>query len=112
MSGGVVERVAPGEYRLSGELGFNTAAALWDDIAPLLAADAGRDAWQVDLAAVERADSAGVALLLEWLREARRRGVSLHLASLPAQMLAIARVSGLEQLLTANGVAAERPERV
>ncbi|AWN14390.1 lipid asymmetry maintenance protein MlaB [Salinisphaera sp. LB1] len=43
----------------------------------------------VDLGGVTRADSAGVALLLEWIREADKAGATLHFANAPAQMRAI-----------------------
>lgn len=43
----------------------------------------------IDLAGVPRADSAGVALLLEWIRDARKAGTTLQFANTPAQMQAI-----------------------
>ena len=51
----------------------------------------------VDLAAVERADSAGLALLVEWLRAARGRGARLRFDNVPAQLRAIAATSGLDR---------------
>ena len=43
----------------------------------------------IDLSGVTRADSAGVALLLEWIRDASRAGATLHFANAPSQMRAI-----------------------
>lgn len=43
----------------------------------------------VDLGGVTRADSAGVALLLEWIRDADNAGATLHFTNAPAQMRAI-----------------------
>lgn len=54
---------------------------------------------RVDLAGVTRADSAGVALLVEWLRLARQQGRSLRFVHIPAQMRALIQVSDLEDLL-------------
>ncbi|HEB99345.1 MAG TPA: STAS domain-containing protein, partial [Thiotrichales bacterium] len=48
---------------------------------------------------VGRADSAGLALLVEWMREARRQGREIRFLGMPAQMSAIAEVSGLSELL-------------
>ena len=46
-----------------------------------------------DLAGVHRVDSAGLALLLEWLREAQRRNKEIRFQNIPEQLAAIARVS-------------------
>lgn len=48
----------------------------------------GRDT-VIDLGGVTRADSAGVALLLEWIREADKAGATLHFTNAPSQMRAI-----------------------
>ncbi len=57
---------------------------------------------RVDLGAVEYSSSAGVALLLDWLRAAAAAGKQLAFANLPEQMASIIRVSGLETLFTAD----------
>ncbi|ROO27141.1 sulfate transporter [Salinisphaera orenii MK-B5] len=43
----------------------------------------------IDLSGVTRVDSAGVALLLAWVRDARAAGASLRFVNAPAQMRAI-----------------------
>jgi len=43
----------------------------------------------IDLSGVTRADSAGVALLLEWVRDAQQNNASLSFVNAPAQMRAI-----------------------
>ena len=53
----------------------------------------------IDLQAVERADSAGVALLIEWQRTARKQQQNIRFQNIPSQMLAIARLSGVDELL-------------
>ena len=57
----------------------------------------------VDCAAVTRADSAGLAVLLDWLAWGRRRARPLSLQNLPASLIAIARISEVDGLLTAAG---------
>lgn len=53
----------------------------------------------VDLAEVSRADSAALALLVEWLRLAKRAGRRLRLARVPGQLRSIVRVHGLSAAL-------------
>lgn len=53
----------------------------------------------VDLGSVTRADSAGLALLIEWLRLARRQNLTITYRNLPAQLLQIADVSELQEVL-------------
>lgn len=48
---------------------------------------------------MERANSAGLALLLEWLDAAQRRGQGLRFRHLPESLLAIAGMSHLEEHL-------------
>ncbi len=57
----------------------------------------------VDCAGVTRADSAGLAVLLDWLSWGRRRARAVSLENLPAALLAIARISEVDGLLTATG---------
>ena len=54
---------------------------------------------EIDLAKVTRTDSAGLALLIEWMRGASRQGGRIDFLNLPNQMLELARVSNLEHLL-------------
>ena len=53
----------------------------------------------VDLADVGELDSSALALLLAWLREARRRNLSLMFANLPQGLTTIARLYGVADLL-------------
>jgi phospholipid transport system transporter-binding protein len=90
---------SPGAFAVRGAMEFANAAALLDEG---LAAFAGAPAGAVitlDLAEVGRTDSAGLAVLLEWLGAARRGGHTLSVANPPANLLALARVSGLDQII-------------
>jgi len=91
-----IERVAPDRLRASGVLGFATAAqALRAGIERF-----GREREQVvDLSGVTEGDSAGVAVLVEWISAAASAGIGLRYENVPPQMLAIARISDLEDLL-------------
>lgn len=94
-----------GVWRIAGALDFESVPALYTHTDALLAAGP----IELDLAGVERANSAGVALLLEWRRQAHRRGVELHLRELPTQVLQIARLSDAEALVS-GACAAPSPD--
>ena len=92
----LIEPAGDGRLKVRGDLGFETATAALRDGLRLMQ---GSTAWTVDLAGVEAGDSAGLAVLVEWLSAAQARGGSLRYVDVPAQILAIARISGLERLL-------------
>ncbi len=80
---------------VSGELTFSTAPALLERSASLTSASG---TLIVDLQGVTRADSAGLALLVEWLRLARAAGHEIQYVELPEQLSRLIRVSGLEKV--------------
>jgi phospholipid transport system transporter-binding protein len=53
----------------------------------------------LDLEGVTRADSSGLALMLEWTEEARRRGRGIRYRGVPDALLNIARFSNVLDLL-------------
>lgn len=72
----------------------NVAAVLEEGYAQI------RDgAGAVDLAGVTELDSSLLAMLLAWLREARRLGRGLDFANLPQGLATIARLYGVVELL-------------
>jgi phospholipid transport system transporter-binding protein len=83
--------------RVAGLLEFGTVAALL----PLgsAAIREGR-ASCIDLAAVTGSDSAGLALLIEWLSVAKGAGRTLRYENVPAQLRSLARLSDLDPLIT------------
>ena len=60
-------------------------------------------ALELDLSGVERADSAGLALLLEWKRLTQGRGQPLRLRNIPRQLRNLALVSGVDAMLGMEG---------
>lgn len=85
---------------LSGEMSFGTAASLlqFGDSAWRLASPA----W-IDLRQVARVDSAGVVVLLAWLRRAAASGGKLELRSVPAQLASLADFYGIGPAIAACG---------
>ncbi|MFU8836956.1 MAG: STAS domain-containing protein [Thiohalomonadaceae bacterium] len=86
-----------GHLKIHGEMGFDSALALLAQTRPLLSE--GQGPLIIDLGEVGRVDSAGLALLIEWMRLARQAGRELSFTRLPAQMQAIAEASDLGEVL-------------
>lgn len=93
---------APGRVAVSGELTFATAREA-RQLGLLVLEGSRADRIVVDCSGVGRADSAGLAVLLDWLAWSRRRSRPLALENLPASLVAIARISEVDELLTAAG---------
>lgn len=89
-----------GQISLAGELSFSSVPQLLRQ-SPVVFS--GQQPIVLDLAGVHWADSAGLALLLEWLAQARRLGRPLHFVHVPEQILHMAEVSGLQGLLPVAG---------
>jgi len=51
----------------------------------------------IDLAKVANADSAGLALMVEWIKYARSQRMQIHFKDIPEQLLALAKLSGLDR---------------
>jgi phospholipid transport system transporter-binding protein len=85
-----------GNWLLEGELVFDTVPEVLKHAGADMRGVAGI---RVDLKGVTRADSAGLALLVEWLRESERAGLPIRFINVPVQLLSIARVCGLEEIL-------------
>jgi phospholipid transport system transporter-binding protein len=89
---------SPGRFSARGRITFATARA---------ARQAGISAFdtttqqqiQVDCSGISASDSAGMAVLLDWLSAARRTGRSLQYQNLPVQVQAIARISDVLEML-------------
>ena len=88
-----------GSWLLQGELGFDSVLSVLQHAGINML---GKSRLRVDLKGVTRADSAGLALLVEWLRESEIAGNSIEFVNVPAQLLSIARVCGLDDILALN----------
>ena len=84
---------------VAGELTFETVPALYQDS---LGWFAGASELVIDLAQVTRADSAGLALLIEWLRGAEKAGCKLQYNNIPQQVQNLIRINGLNGTLLAG----------
>jgi phospholipid transport system transporter-binding protein len=95
---GAFVAISPDVYRLEAPLTFATVAALRNPGLALIAA--AQSALTLDLEAVPAVDSAGLALLIDWLATARARSCRLHYAKPAQTLLSLARLSEVEPLLS------------
>jgi phospholipid transport system transporter-binding protein len=85
--------------RVIGVMHFTTVTALLRSGSEAIAN--GRAA-VIDLSGVKDSDSSGLALLIEWLSIARAERKTLRYENIPAQLHQLARLSDVEELLTAG----------
>ena len=97
MSEFTIEDRGDGRFALSGEMTFDTAEQIlkaseepFEDHTQL----------EVDLSGVTMSDSAGLALLLEWVTWANHSVREIRFTGMPEKILAIARTTEVEHLLT------------
>lgn len=86
-----------GAVRLRGELTFATVPQLHPDGRRVI--EQCTSGLEMDLSGVTRADSAGLALLVDWLAYAGTRQCALRYAHLPASIEALAGLSDVSALL-------------
>jgi phospholipid transport system transporter-binding protein len=97
-----LEALGGGRFRVSGVLDAYTVV---DVLEQSVERFANEKEICVDLGGVSEGDSAGLALLIEWLRIVRQHGQRIRFLNIPAQISALARISEVEDLLAANGEA-------
>ena len=96
-----IGKTQPNNFLISGELSLATVSEALSK-SPHLFKNGSQIT--VDLINVSHADSAGIALLIEWLGMANHQTKKLEYRNIPKQMLAIARISGLESVLTSKNI--------
>jgi phospholipid transport system transporter-binding protein len=99
MGGFSIRASEAGRLEASGALSYDTAA---DALPAGLALIPHGQACTIDLSKVTEADSAGLAVLVEWMATAQVRGTSIRYEAIPSQIIAVARLTDLEDLLKAR----------
>jgi len=97
MNRAVISASGAGCYAVGGELDMHSVPQLWRDASKFF--NATDTSLVFDLQAVTRSDSAGLALLIEWMALAGKRNIAIRFRNLPAQMWEIARVSDLTEVI-------------
>jgi phospholipid transport system transporter-binding protein len=91
-----------GRVVVTGELTFATARDA-RQLGVTVLEGSGAQSIVIDCQGVTRADSAGLAVLLDWLAWGRRKSRTVNLENLPESLVAIARISEVDGLLQAVG---------
>ena len=89
---------APGGLAAQGPLNFASARRACE-LGVSALAQAADGTIEIDCRGITGSDSAGLAVLLEWLGVARRAGRSLRYTKLPEGLAALARISDVLELL-------------
>ncbi len=92
-----LQDIGDGKFALSGEMTFDTAERI------LRASEAPFEEHtqlEIDLSGVRASDSAGLALLLEWVTWANHTVREVRFTGLPERVMAIAKTTEVEGLLT------------
>lgn len=101
-SSALIERTEENVLSVRSDLTFATVTAVLAQSRSLLE-KVTASGLVIDLADVARADSAGLALLMQWLRMGQTQGADVRFRHLPEQLLAIARASDLDGLIPLEG---------
>jgi len=95
------ETADDGTVRLSGDLTFESVPLLYREMERRL--PSAGPVRTIDLEGVTRADSAGLALLLEWQSRQLRRGHELTMRNAPVNLLRLAGLCEATDLLNLSG---------
>ncbi len=90
-------RQSIGKYQLEGELDFDSVPALLEDSIALFSQD--ESDLEIDMAGIQRANSAALGLMLEWMQFAQQRNRGIYFLHVPDHLLDIAHVSDLDNIL-------------
>jgi phospholipid transport system transporter-binding protein len=85
-----------GRFAMSGHLTFQTVPQYQAKAGALF--EGGAQALTIDMQGVSQADSAGLALMIEWLLQARAAKRRLVFSNIPEQVSDLIRVNGLTPL--------------
>lgn len=92
-----LEQLGESDYKLSGELNFDTVPILVRETKAIFTSPS--EHLNIDLSGISKTNSAGLALLIEWTRSAKHNNKNIVFKNIPEKMLAIARVSDLGRIL-------------
>jgi phospholipid transport system transporter-binding protein len=90
-----------GSVHISGEMTFDSTPNLYRELESRF--EGKGSVTGIDLAGVNRADSSGLALLLEWQAMANRQQRKLHISNAPDNLLKLAKLCEADSLLDISG---------
>lgn len=87
------------QWQLQGDVNVDTIKPIIDQGYQMINAVPKGQTLTLDLSGVKQADSASVALLLDWMRYAKKNKKTLSFSEFPRKMKDIIKVSNLEEIL-------------
>ncbi|HEV2271641.1 MAG TPA: STAS domain-containing protein [Steroidobacteraceae bacterium] len=93
-----IAATSPGRFAARGALSFSNAKRARSEGLQALRGASARDL-EIDCGGISHSDSAGLAVLLDWMSIMKSEGRPLCFANLPPGLLAVARISGVEEML-------------
>lgn len=81
---------------LKGELGFSNVMSAYHESLPYLASC---HEFKFDFSGVTDSDSAGLALIIEWIKLAKQMRKQIHFKSVSQDLMSIAKASGLDKFI-------------
>jgi phospholipid transport system transporter-binding protein len=98
-----VSKIAIEKDRLmvSGDLDFSTVMLLWKQSLPLISSVKELN---FDLAEVSNSNSAGLALLIEWLKYAKTAKKPIRFMQIPEQLKSIISAAGMDEVLARDAL--------
>jgi len=97
MSDYTLEDLGEGRFALSGRMSFDTAGSILSESEDMFEQ---HTLLTVDLSGITHTDSAGLALLLEWITWANHTVREIRFEGMPAKIDAIAKTTEVDSLLT------------
>jgi phospholipid transport system transporter-binding protein len=94
-----LQQIDAQNWRLEGNLTVASINAVLSTGAKAIQSQEAGASIKVDCQGLDKVDSASVALLVDWLRLAKQRHVSLSFEKLPEKMQKIIQLSNLEKIL-------------
>ena len=97
MSDFELKDLGDGNFEVSGDMSFETAEQI---LVVSQRVFAQHENVRIDMSAVEKADSAGLALLLEWMSWEKQGVAKFNFVAIPTSVLAIAHTAELKDLVS------------
>ena len=88
-----------GSLQVTGNVTIATVSELLSEALKLQAENKHKGKLLIDLAGLEKVDSSAVSLMLVWMREAQRSKMDLQFANIPANLMSLANLYGVAELL-------------
>ena len=91
-----IQSQGEGQYALSGQLSFATTPEL---LRRSHKEFVGNSVLVIDLKGISASDSSGLALLIEWMRWAKKNQLNISFRNIPEQIQAIAEACDVDKIL-------------